>query len=620
LGVFEAAADEWVLTTEKAAYLKGLIGFNGTVTLSDRRIHYRPNGVYRAMGVAEWELVINLIESADLVGVEQVLRIESEGEVRRLQSKGARRLHARLAAILEERGLIVTGDSTFDPGERILLQGTTRLYVNKMLAAPGDIIVTDYRVRYEPNTGLEKALWDDLGFDLAIDDLVEVKVVGLRRRLRLVTQDETYILGGTLMPRIYGLLAVLCDEGSTNTLGSQVMSSWKASYSRGVLDYKGELAASVRHIRFTPSGVLDAIVGMPDEIVIPLGEVCRVELKGYLTDRRVSFLSSHETHSFSMPDAQDRFVDFVQLYLQAESTGEPSVGVDGQLDNDVDQAVVSKSWASRLSHLSKIVLMGPAVQRPDKESARRGWIVLTETEMLFLPLGGFDGSEKHIAVPVEMLERFQPMLAPSSELHIQVAENTARFMPRGAQAFVDKFWALWRVLGPVTAAAAKKIIKVPDLLGDEEEAGEETGLYKRPVNRRRAFRVQLPLPVPIQVTTYRPPHGIVKDELKARLSDISINGCGIVCLHEIGKDLSIGLQIPHMGEVLDVRAKIVRTQKPRRRERYWRYGLLYSALSPYDEEQVVETVMDLQRMELTRRAELRNDSTEGEGEGEEEDE
>jgi len=609
---FHPDAGEDVLLTVDVGYMRGVISFSGVATLTERRLHYSPSKVNRAIGVSSWEIFVSSIESVDLAGVERTLEVVTPEKKYRLMGKGSRQLYSRLASIMDERGMMAFDSVQFEPGERVLLQGTTRRYMNTMLATPGDLTLTDCRIRFEPTAGLESVLWSDQEFDIPIDDIEEVKVVGLRRRLRVVTfGGDTFLLGGPLMPRVYGLLAVLCDEGSMSNVGSQVMACWKAQYHRGALACGGELAATVRSVRFTPSGVLDAFVGMPDEIVIEWGDVTRIFLKGVM-DRRIHIKDSEQEFTFSTADTPDRFVDFVQLLIQGERPDDPPVNVDGQVDLDVHHARIMKLWAEKGVRQSKVVLMGPAVHRANKQTARPGWLVLTETDMLFLPAGGPTKKETHIAVPVEMLGRYQPTLTPPAELHLEVGDKSVRFMPRGGLSFVDKFWALWRILGPVTAAMEAKVKEMEpeeeEVPLPEEDDGDGMGLFRRPKNRRKAFRVVLPIPVPIKVTTYRPPHGLLVAELKARLTDISVGGCAIVCLHEIEEDLSIGLEIPHMGEVLNVRASIARIQKPRRRERYWRYGFRYSSLSPYDEEQVVETVMDLQRAELTRRADLKADS------------
>ena len=127
------------------------------------------------------------------------------------------------------------------------------LYINNLLATRGHIRVTPERVLFDPGRSLESMIWGDLAIDCAVQQIRDVKLTGMRRRIVIDSEGGQYAFRGPLAPRIYGVLSALL-EGGVRALESTVVASWQANLFTGPLTQAGELVLTRSRLRFTPAG------------------------------------------------------------------------------------------------------------------------------------------------------------------------------------------------------------------------------------------------------------------------------------------------------------------------------------------------------------------------------
>jgi hypothetical protein len=583
--------------------LRGDDQFEGTLSLDEDYLFFRSVPTGPGKRPLAWELPRRVVDTVTLS--DDMLRLDLVVGAVTHRFEG-NEFDPLFAALQPARVGLITGSFKIpDLGDSdpVLLEGAVNLFVNNLVSARGQLTLTETEISFEPREGLETAVWKNLGKTIRLDAIDDVDVVGIRRQVVISAGPERLVLGGSLAPRVYGIL--LCLRGDTVTLSPhEVLFTWTVSLLRGPVAIAGELIGSWRRMRFLPTGRIDALFGLDDEIAMRMNEVTRVEVRGRL-ERRLVISGGGEELSFDVPDPAERFEELKDFLVQLDHESEPCLPAAGATESDPEIDELVEDWKTRLPFLesSSMHLLGGVldVSRPDR--ARRGWLGLFGERIVFLPIGGAAGGEPPLVVPADDVSRATQGSAPAEHLYLGVAGTTLRFLARGGDSFAANFWSLWQPLVERTPAGAPQP-------RDRSTGFGDAGTF----NRRDAYRVTVPGRTRVGVATT---HTGADDPLDAMFVDLAPEGCALVLDSELAADSDVHIQLPDWliddspGGVLDaatsgsfavpcgpVPAQLVYSQQLRGSR--WRHGFQFADLDREQDQWVRSLYMSLQRDEVNQ--------------------
>jgi len=394
---FTLEEGEAVLAEAECRSHKGPLAISGVATLTDHRLHFLPNLLDRAAGASAWQMSVGAIERAELKGLDKILEIHAGVQTRKISGKGTGPLIGRLQDLIAEKDGLVTAETLFEPGERIILQGDAELMVTKRVSTTGELVVTDRRVRFVPARRLETFIFKAELVEFRLTDIRRAKMDGVRR-LEIAVGEGQYVFGGGLTPRMYGVLVVLCDRSGLRGF----VNMWSTTLHKGPLAQKGELALGYSRLVFTPSGALDGAVGINDPVNLPLAKVTRVGLKGLL-EKQIRLCVGAKDYVFGLAEPRERVLDYLPLLMRVSGKKEPTKFGFGK-------AIPQKAISKYLSAWPEIGTIRPrdihafeaAVEfQDDGPSVRRGWLCLTTWQIIFVPIGGSKGVERPTVLAVD---------------------------------------------------------------------------------------------------------------------------------------------------------------------------------------------------------------------------
>ena len=455
-----------VLIEDEALSYVGPWARGGRLRLTPTELTHTPSGTLDKMvGAEEIVLPIDAIDGADLSGLDRMLLVRAGEKTWRFGGAGARRVCARLLALLDERDGTTDPGSRFVSGERVLLHGAMDLYRAGPLGTRGHLSLTDLRLRFEAGPGLERLLWNDVGFNILIDQIRGVSLRGVRQHLLVHTDDGLSELGGTLGPRFYReLVGRVGDPTETDTSeptggdtdgdsdgdserqGGAVrpLASWEASVRSGALVFAGDLVVEKNALRFVPASGLGPAMGA-EPIALPLLDIHRLRLHDG-PDPRIIIRARAAKLTVMLPDARKRFDDLIHLLHQAlhlRAIDEPTAMLQS----------IKTEWGTRQGWAElPIVCSDPALERLGEGDWRVGLILTTVDRVYFAPNSPPKPETLDHNFSLRSLVRQQ---AGSPELvdqvRFQADGQKVTWWPVSGRPFVRKFWKntkpLARVVG-----------------------------------------------------------------------------------------------------------------------------------------------------------------------------
>jgi len=577
--------------------------YDGHLSVDDKFLFFRavpPGPGTRPMA---WELPRTAIESVSLSDDEFFLEISVGGLCHRFRGVGLEPIYQ----LLKPRPVAGTESGSPDGDyEEILLKGGINLFVNKVISTRGELILTDTELSFTQSGGLEASLWKNIDKNIRVSDISDISVVGIRRQLIITTREEKLSFGGSLAPRLYGVLLAL--RGDTVTMSrNQVLFTWSVSLNRGPMAVTGELIGSSRRIRFVPSGRIDALFGLDEKIELKLYEITRVEVRG-LVDKRLVITGASQELSFQVDDPAERFEELKDFLVEIDHESEPTIPGVGATTRNVDIDDLVEQWQDQLRFLDSptLALLGVALDLSRPDRARRGWLGIFARKVVFLPVGGSTGGEAPLVVSADDISRAAQGTAPPEHLHLGVGGTTLRFLPRGGDEFAARFWSLWQpLIESMTPAVREQVAR------DRSAGFGDAGTF----NRRDSYRASLPRHV--QVNARCKEQGPSK-VLEATFIDLGPEGCSLLLQEEVPTETMLEVQLPEW--LLDegdpettagvstsgtftvpcgpVPARVVYS-KAIRGSRF-RHGLCFHDLNHQQDLAVRELYMTLQREEVSR--------------------
>ena len=455
-----SVSSEVVLSSDDCLYHRGPLAHTGVLSLTQSQLRFRPSkALDRLTGAEDVIIDVGAITEVSAGGINHNLAIKAGKESHRLSGRGALRVHARLASLLAELGssdgpLTAGNQPTFEPGEQVLLQGRAECFVNEVMAVRGELTLTDRRFRFFSGLGLEKVLWSSTQIDIPLDEVEDWQLKGLRRRLHLETQSGPVVVGGALTSQLFtSLELMLGEEHDEESVADVALDTWEVLLRRGPIAHPGELQFTLNHIKFTPTGLLDTIVGIKS-FEFAIKDITRISIRGW-PDRKLLVRVGHEVHTFAMPEIQERFGSLRHLVRDHHY----QIAMRGNSGPPRYQKTID-SWSRKVAyeHGEQIVLGTFVMEQVSEYEARFGWLLLLRRRILFLPLGGPASREKEVEFALAEVCRLDGgPRARQDQIIISTDKGHVRYLISDRDGVVEDFWSQcrsptrilpWDTLGP----------------------------------------------------------------------------------------------------------------------------------------------------------------------------
>jgi hypothetical protein len=577
--------------------------FDGHLSLDDKFLFFRAVPPGPGTRPIAWELPRTAVDHVTLSDDEFFLELTVGSMVHRFRGVGLEPIYRDLKPN-PRQGL--SGGSPVGRDDEPLLKGGINLFVNKFMSARGQVTLSESELIFAGTGGIEASLWKNIDKHILVCDITDIAVVGIRRQLVITTRTEKLVFGGALAHRLYGVLLAL--RGDTVTIsGNQVLFTWSVSLHRGAVALSGELIGSSRRIRFVPSGRIDAIFGLDQEIAIRIHQITRVEVRG-LVDKRLVITGAGHALSFQLDEPQERFEDLKDFLVEIDHESEPTIPETGATQRTLDTDELVEQWQQRLRFLDApaLSLLGVVLDLSRPGRARRGWLGIFARKIVFLPVGSLGGGEAPLVVNADDISRAAQGAAPQEHLYLGVGDTTLRFLPRGGDEFAELFWSLWQPLVERTPVASR--------LQRSRERAQGYGDAET-FNRRDTYRANAPHNVTVSLRTKG--QGVTR-LIEARFADLGPEGCALTLGEELPKDAMVKVQLPDWAlpeedaETTEtgstsssasvpgapVPARVVYSKRLRG-ERF-RHGLCFHDLNHHQDQAVRKLYMLLQREERGR--------------------
>ena len=503
--------------------------FDGHLSLDDKFLFFRSLPPKPGTRAIAWELPRTAIDQITLSDDELFLELTVGAIAHRFRGVGLEPIYCALKPSAYQ---LLGGDNQKGGSDEVLLEGGINLFVNKVMSARGQLTLSKDQLIFTGAGGIEASLWKDLDKQILVRDIKDIAVVGIRRQLVITTRTEKFVFGGALAHRLYGVLLALRGD-TVMTSGNQVLFTWSVSLYRGAVALAGELIGSSRRIRFVPSGRIDAIFGLDQEIALRINEITRVEVRG-LVDKRLVISGAGKELSFQLDDPQDRFEELKDFLVEIEHESEPNIPETGATQRTVDIDGLVEQWQERLRFLDAptLSLLGVVLDLSRPGRARRGWLGIFGRRIVFLPVGALAGGEAPLVVNADDISRAAQGTAPPEHLYLGIGDTTLRFLPRGGEEFAELFWSLWQPLVEKTPVASRLQRSRDRALGYGDA---ET------FNRRDAYRVNVPHAVIVSLRTKEQgPTRIIE----ATFTNLGPEGCALTLSEEVAKDTMVQVLLP----------------------------------------------------------------------------
>ena len=447
--------DVVVLSADDCLYHRGPLAYTGVLSLTGDALRFNPTKtIDRLTGAEDVLIPIDIITELSSGGINHNLDVVTTEGTHRLSGRGALRVHARLVSLLAEEDSLEGEPLMFEPGERVLLQGRAEHFVNDVMAVRGELTVTDRRFRFFSGLGIDRVFWNSTKIDVPITAIQKWELKGLRRRLHLQLPDTDVIVGGALTSQLFNILELLLGEEDDSQVADELaLDTWEVSLRRGPIAHPGELLFTVTHMQFTPTSVLDTIVGVKP-VRFAIRDITRISIRGW-PERKLIIRVGHEVFAFNVADVQDRFEAIRHLVRDRHY----QLAVRGQGGPPRYQTTVD-SWSTKVGyqHGDQIVIGTFVMEQVSEFEVRFGWLLLLRTRVLFLPLGGPASREKQMEFPLEEVCRLDG--GPRSrqdQILMSTDKGRARYLISDRDGVVEDFWSqcrsptrilAWETLGP----------------------------------------------------------------------------------------------------------------------------------------------------------------------------
>jgi len=343
-------------------------------------------------------------------------RVEIHTEAGRLDlcGHGAWVVGARLAELVEARPF-AAGDEFLGAG-RLLLRAPVHLTVGGFGAA-GELVISSDRLEFTPTDPAGSA-----GVVLHIEAR-QIAAVSGGEAVEIRAGGDVWRVSGERASEVLAA-ALAASEMSHGRGGPIAFETWSGDLVRGSLDLKGTLSMTSASIRLL--GRRDGRVGW--------SVVERLRRRG----RALELLTSEGARTFSLPTHLADFEALLALYVSADLRSGPLTRDPRDAADEQRVGAIVSPWAVELGDEARgpILLFAPAICAQDKEIARRGWLYLTPSVIVFLPMAGPTAAEPPLLLPVKGRWDWD---GDSDSLTIRTHGGLLRLFPTADSSFLKRF-------------------------------------------------------------------------------------------------------------------------------------------------------------------------------------
>ncbi|HCP45855.1 MAG TPA: hypothetical protein DIU15_07425 [Deltaproteobacteria bacterium] len=600
---------------ELEAYVNNLLSSRGTVTLTDRRFRFLPDGfLNRIVGEnLEVDVMLAEITGVEIVAVRRLLRIELGERHQLFAGYLVPRLYAQLAAM----GVGVDGSAASTDGQRQIL-GTWKLSLLKgPLAQPGLLVVGADRLTFTPEGRLD-AIVGAQTTEIALADVRKISMGGWpEARITVSAGDNEFMFAlNDAEERMKDLMSLLLhfrdenephDSGPLGWLGEQAEEALGSVAPKLPMDAdeevlllgpslqwvgewtvrRGWILVTTQRVLFIPGAKGDAPQSAKITSLrrVPFGEELTAQLQFVAKRRHLRF----------SPRGGDLFTG--RFWASVEEV----VGPVDEPDPDKPQPGASESSSITLEFLPRN--LGPvkyvAIERDHRVVAR-----IAPAETLRQPDGlgifypGLPSSELEEGAEVLVeIGRDDGVYRFDSTI-VRLDDSPQHGMqPSAPQAIAegDADAAAVSAVGGVALHVVREdqfllVVQYPDDL--------------RFVNRRGAFRVAFQLMSRARFLEPDENGDLVAtgDFFRCTLEDLALIGCSILATRDIELNSIVELEFPLPDEPLLVRAQCSRVEPPPVSGGATRYGFKFLGLTIAEQDRVHLALTVRQRESLPLRA------------------
>jgi hypothetical protein len=432
---------ELVLIQETCLQMSGPLGYMGLLSVTNERVIFEPKGkMDKLIGAQIRSYNISDIQEARFGGLQQRLTLRFKDSKTRYSGPGARRVWSRLCCVLFEHGIDGGIQGPYESDERILVSGVVQLMVSGLLGTEGEVSLTDRRLHYSPGRGPERFLWPGRVkvLDLALDSITELELTSLGRRLLIKSGEETYNFSGSIVPKLYSSLASLGPVGTTYEERSEVLATWDGMRFLGPLGSAGQIVITERSLHYQPGGRLDVAFGVEGQDIL-FSDIHEMKCGGW-PEKRLTLTLPDGKVTFGLENLLERFMDLTPLVTAA--VNERSLEIAHMFEyrsEEVLEVIGARSDDFQIPWDEKVMAMSPASRWHDPMHVERGWLLLTDQHLHFLPFCLKNDIETYaldLTLPPPV-DDFDP-----TELLFELGGSVHRFIPLSADRFTAKFWTL----------------------------------------------------------------------------------------------------------------------------------------------------------------------------------
>ena len=431
---------EQVLLTTSCMRMSGAVAQVGELILTADEIRFTPRGLDRAVGAETSVIdVLDIDEISRGRGLDSELRIRIGEITQRFGGRGAGWLALRLRALLLDPEGELEPFEVFARDEPIVICGDISVYLFGFLATRGEVILTDRRIRIRTTGGIESWFSGQRQLDCKFTEVRRVERRGVRKALS-IEKDQTQIaIGGGVSPQVAAALgAVLIDAEVPGRWEQHVglESVFEAQLKQGPRYIPGTLAVSTRALQFTPTGRIDSAAGAQD-ITLDLEEIYQLALIGR-GDPALDVRTESGRMTLLMDESRERFDDLIGT-LQTMPHEPPLGARPVEYISSVEVDCFLSGWSEQLESGEEVRSLEWVVQWPGDSMVRIGWMLVTESRVLFLPTAAEEKMPRAEIYRVEEMGRLKT--APDSpRLRFMVGDRSIAFTHARGKKFVHDFW------------------------------------------------------------------------------------------------------------------------------------------------------------------------------------
>ena len=485
-------------------------------------------------------------------------------------------------------------------GEELpLLNCPIQLHANEVLTIAGYVEITTHKFHYTPGP-VERFLWNEelVSVNLDITEIKSIKIVGMRRRLELKTQDQTWMFAGQKAIEVYGAIKSVLDCHVINISPEEfIYEVWPGYLFGDPLASLGEIIITTHQLSFVTVSSMDSLTGIQETVHVPLKSIERIQARGGLEPRLILSCKS-KTYEFKISKCLQRYQWLARIYrdVMKRVIFSQRHHKSGQIEAPLEKIQTRLEAWSGCSEETRAEDMGifiAALYLDERHEAQLGWIGSVNQYIIWFPGKLENVQQEPLVIPLKELQhKASTEIGAISALWNDV---TITFLPLSGVEGVDHFWHQHgTVMVPSNGSVRKRSL---NNIGDVDIN-----------NRRDTFRVKIfdnPMGIRAPETEedneqyqWKFYAGSPLKPFKGDLQNLSMGGCGLQSFQKLPLNSPFSLYFFNENQEVTIPGVVVFSNELV--EKTWSIGIKFDELSPENQELLRDVWMTFQREMMLR--------------------